>query len=65
MSSNIPAEKGPGPAQPVLGCAVCVQAERGGIDRQWLSLRRSGTEFHKSVQVYLPKAPQFPYWVGS
>lgn len=44
---------------------VCLQAEREGIYRQLLLLCKSCCIFHKNVQVYLPKAPKSPHWVGS
>lgn len=46
---------------------MCMSAyrQREGIYRQLLWLCKSCTKFHKSVQVSLPKAPKFPYWVGN
>lgn len=62
MNSNIPAEKGVGPSS---ACACLHSGKREGIDGQLLLLCKSCTRFHKSIQVYLPKAPKFPYWVGN
>lgn len=51
------AEKGLARAHLCVGVHVHLQEEREGVYRQRLLLCKSCTEFHKTVQVDLPKAP--------